>query len=235
MPKLRNELNQDQCLASVELVSVSALLKSYHPSVRWVHQLATLISHYVDQSINSIKDIETQLKKQLDAAKKYHELETTLKVIYGLLSQEIQNPTIPINTDADNLKLVAERLYEGLFACGPGFQVRVYTLWEGIFYQETLSAWIQIFRNEIVERTSRVLSDYVHTLNDVSKMANKLGFGVQPINSHDFYAADVSSAAITAILEDNFLNQFTPLLIIQSIENILNFSKNIQKEARGVL
>ena len=117
--------------------------------------------------------------------------------------------------------MLYEKLVECLQNCTEGFHTRINLIWMSWFSEKNFAERLQKIRQNIVLSVAINLYDDVHAQNSVSKISRNMKLGTVAISPKDPYTGQITPELITHELRAAFNQDFTPLLIIQGIEEQL--------------
>ena len=142
---------------------------NYTPPTDWQAKFANFIfTNLTTDTINSfndghtirlatLNDITVKVKKQCERPR----LNTLLKQFYGILSGEVEDPSMFFDQKTD-LCAISEKLWEGFLQCLEGSEDRAAVIWRCFSFSATLPDMLQKVRNDLVFEVAQLLYTEVH-------------------------------------------------------------------------
>ena len=132
----------------------------------------------------------------------------------------------------EQVTLIAEKLCEELGECTKGFHNRANIVWSSLFVPKNFAERLYLIRHQIVQQVADTLaaefcsmhkSAEAHVHNQITRIAHERGCGTlieNPYDSNVILSAQDISLTHRRLIEA-FQEKYTPLLIIQQLENQL--------------
>lgn len=205
--------------------------KSYTPPSSWMEDLAELIEKKLLAST-----IETDKPNKLSILREIRRVtrdpicgtrvETGLKQVYAIVINRIQDSEITFDPeDLMEVSICMEKIYERVIHCPAGAENGLNEVLRSWRQPKNLAQRLEKYRTQIMMKLAINITDEVHGQNEVTKIAfaydnNK--FGIKINNPNDPYSHQdwnfPPSQEIEKRLESIFQQEYTPLLIIKSLE-----------------
>lgn len=246
---LHSQLNAQRCLLMIPASNTTPLIDSKPVNIL-LSELASKIYEFLSENTKSNHKpplttywILLQLNRHFRDKHVYNkadhtytaagnELLNTLHNLHAILHGKYHDDTRKLDSTEQGT-LIAEKLCEEIAECTKGFHDRVNIIWSSLFVPRNFTERLYKIRYQIVQQVADTLAAQfchrqktaeAHVHNQITRIAHALGCGTNIENPHDEPAVleDIQIRETNTQLIQAFQNQFTPLLIIQQIENQLH-------------
>jgi hypothetical protein len=209
-----------KCLESTPHKDINDVWKSFKSNTAWLNDFSCIIYNGLTNALKS----KTSIKKIADTLTSHmgkypnSDLLILLQRIHALMVGKIIDDDLIFNQSQN--AAYAEKLYEGMVNCGAGFYDRTQSMWMGWKQINTFCDRLELFREELVQRTAIALSDDVHDHNHINEVASRI-VGIRSVNEKDPYVGNFKNDFIELALKSTFKVHYHPMGILRSIEDQL--------------
>ncbi len=208
--RLGKKAYEAQKLRSSDIDLTSCNLNGWQ---RKLIQLCSEDSDILSRHIELTSRYPTALKK---------ELINNLQLVYALLSGELDDQYPELALSENDKADIISKLMDGVVNCTAGFHDRVNGILLDYLQPKTIPGILTMYRRDIVDRVARQTTSEVHAHNQIFSIANRLGYGIPPINDKDIYGGQVQRDKIIYKLIQTFTERYHPFAMLLAVKNTLS-------------
>lgn len=118
-------------------------------------------------------------------------------------------------------RAIVRQLSKGVGNCQQGFENVVNSLVTSFTLPDSLDALLTSMRQGIVQSAARKLTVGTHAINQFSVIASAMGYGVEPLNTHDIYTDEYEEEEVREKLSKAFSERYSlQTILLETTETI---------------